>query len=104
MEKAYRVGTDQQNAVIMAADALKHAEDAYQALLDAGIAKECARFVLPVAAQTTLYMTGAIRNWIHFLDLRDDSHAQKEAQLIAKEIKKVFVEQFPTVSDALGWK
>ncbi len=75
----------------------------YQSLLDAGVAKECARFILPMCTQTTLYMTGAVRNWIHFLDLRDDGHAQKEAQLAAKEIKKIFIEQLPIVSKAVGY-
>ena len=82
---------------------IRHCQETYESLLQAGIARECARMVLPMATQTTLYMTGAIRNWIHFLELRDDSHAQKEAQIIAKEIKKIFNEQFPIVAKAKGW-
>jgi len=85
------------------AEHLDNTKELYEILLDHGVAKECARFILPMTTQTTLYMTGAIRNWIHFLNLRDDSHAQKEAQLLAKEIKKIFIEQFPIVSSALGW-
>lgn len=76
---------------------------AYQDLLKAGVAKEQARFILPLNTQTRLYMTGNIRSWIHMCNLRDDSHAQKEAQLIAKECKKIFTEQFPITSKALGW-
>ena len=59
--------------------------------------------VLPMATQTTLYMTGSVRSWVHFLQIRDDSHAQKEAQLIAKEIKKQFKEQLPIISKALEY-
>jgi thymidylate synthase (FAD) len=75
----------------------------YEALLKAGVAKECARMVLPMATKTTIYMTGSIRSWIHFLDIRDEAHAQKEIQLIAKEIKKLFKEQLPIISNALGY-
>jgi len=83
--------------------ALELCQTAYLKALNAGIARECARFILPMTTQTTLYMTGSIRSWIHMLDLRDDSHAQKEIQLVAKEIKKIFIEQFPIISKALNW-
>lgn len=75
----------------------------YKALLEAGVARECARMVLPMATKTTIYMTGSIRSWIHFLQIRDDEHAQKEIQLIAKEIKKIFKEHFPIISHALNY-
>ena len=75
----------------------------YNELLKKGVAKECARMILPMATSTTIYMTGSVRSWVHFLDIRDDSHAQKEVQLIAKEIKKIFVEQLPIISKALGY-
>jgi thymidylate synthase (FAD) len=76
----------------------------YERLLDAGVAKECARMILPMATETTIYMTGSVRSWIHMLQIRDDSHAQKEVQLIAKEMKKIFVESCPIISSALEWK
>jgi len=75
----------------------------YEALITAGVAKECARMVLPMATQTTIYMTGSIRSWIHFLEIRDDGHAQKEAQLIAREIKKLFIQELPIISKALNY-
>jgi thymidylate synthase (FAD) len=75
----------------------------YQKLLSEGVAKECARMILPMCTQTTIYMTGSIRSWIHFLEIRDDEHAQKEIQLIAKEIKRIFVEQLPIISKALRY-
>lgn len=84
-------------------DYLNHGKELYNRLLEAGVAKECARMVLPMATQTTLYMTGSIRGWIHFLEIRDDAHAQLEAQLIAKEIKKIFVKELPIISNALGY-
>ena len=73
----------------------------YKQGLELGVAKECARMILPMATQTTIYMTGSVRSWIHFLQIRDDSHAQKEVQLVAKEIKVIFKEQLPTISEAL---
>lgn len=76
----------------------------YDSLLEAGVARECARMVLPMAASTTIYMTGSIRSWIHLINVRDDGHAQKEAQEIAKEMKKIFIEECPLISKALGWK
>lgn len=75
----------------------------YNALIQAGVAKECARMVLPMATKTTIYMTGSVRSWIHFLQIRDDAHAQLEAQLIAKEIKKIFINELPIISAALGY-
>lgn len=75
----------------------------YNVLIDAGVAREVARMVLPMATKTRLYMTGPVRSWIHFLDLRDDSHAQKEIQIIAKEIKSILIEELPTIAKSLGW-
>lgn len=75
----------------------------YEEGLNLGIAKECVRMILPMATSTTIYMTGSIRSWIHFLAIRDDEHAQKEVQLIAKEIKRIFIEQLPIISVALGY-
>lgn len=72
----------------------------YEDLLKVGVAKECARMILPMATQTTIFMTGSIRSWIHFLDIRDDGHAQKEAQEIAREIKNIFIDQLPLISAA----
>ena len=76
----------------------------YNRLLEAGVAREQARMVLPLATKTKIHMTGSIRSWIHFLELRDDEHAQKEIQLVAKEIKKHFINQFPIISKALEYE
>lgn len=80
---------------------LIQANTLYSQLLQAGIAKECARLILPLTTQTTLYMTGSVRSWIHYLDLRDDENTQKEHQLVAREIRQIFDAYLPTVSKAL---
>ena len=75
----------------------------YKEMLDAGIAKECARFVLPLATPTRMYMTGSVRSWIHYIDLRSANGTQKEHMEIAEACKKIFVEQFPICAEALEW-
>jgi len=75
----------------------------YQEMLDAGIAKECARFVLPLATPTKIYMSGSCRSWIHYINLRTANGTQKEHMDLAEGCKKVFLEQFPTCAEALGW-
>lgn len=77
--------------------------DAYNWALENGIAKECARAVLPMQTKTKLYMTGSIRSWIHYLELRTGPDTQKEHRDIADAIKRIFVEQLPVTSEALGW-
>jgi len=81
----------------------RDAQDTYNFLLEQGVAKECARFVLPLATPTRLYMTGSCRSWIHYINLREKSGTQKEHMEIAKNVKKVFYCAFPNVSEALGW-
>ena len=75
----------------------------YQKMLAEGIAKECARFVLPLATPTRLYMSGSCRSWIHYITLRSANGTQKEHMDIAEACKKIFVEQFPTCAEALEW-
>ena len=77
--------------------------DLYNELLREGIAKECARFVLPLATPTRIYMSGSVRSWIHYIDLRSGHGTQKEHMDIANACKTIFTEQFPTVSEALQW-
>ena len=78
--------------------------DLYKKMLHAGIAKECDRFVLPLATPTRLYMTGSCRSWVHYIDLRSSHGTQKEHMEIAEMVRSVFAEQFPVVSEALGWR
>ena len=84
----------------------KHFEEGmklYKEMLNAQIAKECSRFVLPLATPTRLYMTGSLRSWIHYIDLRSAHGTQKEHMDIANGAKEIFIEQFPTISTALEW-
>ena len=75
----------------------------YKEMLEAGVAKECARFVLPLATPTRIYMTGSVRSWIHYGDLRSAHGTQKEHMDVVEAIRSIFTEQFPTVSEALEW-
>ena len=75
----------------------------YKEMLEAGIAKECARFVLPLATPTRIYMTGSVRSWIHYIDLRSAHGTQKEHMNVAEGVRRIFTEQFPTVAEALQW-
>ena len=75
----------------------------YNQMLQAGVAKECARFVLPLATPTKIYMTGSCRSWIHYINLRSAHGTQKEHMDIANACKKIFIEQFSSVSEALEW-
>ena len=82
----------------------REAMDLYQEMLDEGIAKECARFVLPLATPTRIYMTGSVRSWIHYIDLRSANGTQKEHMEIANACKCIFICQFPAVAEAMGWE
>ena len=75
----------------------------YEELIEAGVARETARMVLPLTTETTMYMNGTVRSWIHYIDLRSKEDTQKEHREIAEAIKEVFVENFPNVSEALEW-
>ena len=75
----------------------------YESMLKQGVAKECARMVLPLCTPTRIYMTGSCRSWIHYINLRSAHGTQKEHMEIAEACRKVFIEQFPAVSEALDW-
>ena len=77
--------------------------DLYNELIREGVAKECARFVLPLATPTRIYMTGSVRSWIHYIDLRSAHGTQKEHMDIAEACRQIFIGQFPIVSTALNW-
>jgi thymidylate synthase (FAD) len=80
------------------------AMDLYNELLASGIAKECARFVLPLATPTRIYMTGSVRSWIHYIDLRSAHGTQKEHMDLVEEVRKIFKQQFPICTNALNWE
>ncbi|MCO5142771.1 MAG: FAD-dependent thymidylate synthase [Oligoflexia bacterium] len=76
----------------------------YQAALEKGIAKECARTLLPLNTATRLYMNGTVRSWIHYIQLRTKADTQKEHREIAESCKQIFIQELPLVAQALGWK
>ena len=80
------------------------AQSLYNQMIEEGVAKECARMVLPLCTPTRIYMSGSCRSWVHYINLRSAHATQKEHMDIAEACRKVFVEQFPTVSEALDWE
>jgi thymidylate synthase (FAD) len=76
----------------------------YNDLINEGVAKECARMVLPLCTETTMYMAGTLRSWVHYIDLRTQQDTQKEHRIIAEGCRDIFIEQFPVVAEALEWK
>jgi len=81
----------------------KNAFEHYTWALNNGIAKECARTILPLGCETTLYMSGTVRSWIHYIELRSANGTQKEHMDIALECKAIFKQQLPDIAAALGW-
>ena len=79
------------------------AKGLYDGMIKDGIAKECARFILPLATPTRMYMNGTIRSWIHYINLREGHGTQKEHMDVANMCKDIFIKQLPVVSEALGW-
>ena len=79
------------------------AQSLYNQMIEEGVAKECARMVLPLCTPTRIYMTGSCRSWIHYINLRSAHGTQKEHMDIAEDCRKVFVKEFPSVSEALEW-
>ena len=77
--------------------------DLYNELIREGVAKECARFVLPLATPTRIYMTGSVRSWIHYIELRSAHGTQKEHMDLVEEVRGIFIQQFPICSNALKW-
>ncbi len=94
-------GMETATATAVVADIVTQCHKVYSQLLDVGVAKECARMILPLCTQTRLYMTGSVRSWIHYLQIRCDPHTQKEHRLIAEAIQQEFRQLFPHTSEAV---
>lgn len=99
-EEEIKLAIEQQEKVNTAIEMCKKV---YSELIEKGIAKECARMVLPLATSTTIYMTGTLRSWVHYIELRATNDTQKEHRDIAIEIKKILTQEFPLVAKALNW-
>lgn len=100
-DELYELPVDYQEAVesyLYTADLL------YKTLIEDGVAKECARMILPLTTETTMYMKGSIRSWLHYIDLRSKKDTQKEHREIALICKNIFISNFPNTSEALQWK
>jgi thymidylate synthase (FAD) len=82
---------------------IEKAFETYEELISHGVAKECARMILPLSTSTTMYMKGSIRSWIHYLEIRCDEHTQAEHRWIAEEIKEIFKTELPNIARALDW-
>ena len=79
------------------------AQSLYNQMIEEGIAKECARMVLPLCTPTRIYMSGSVRSWIHYIELRSANGTQKEHMDIANECKSIFIKTFPTIAEAMEW-
>tara|TARA_Y100000310_G_scaffold80480_1_gene77128 strand:- start:1205 stop:1885 length:681 start_codon:yes stop_codon:yes gene_type:complete len=88
----------------LAVGVMHKSKEIYDELIEAGVAKECARAVLPLGTQTTMYMNGTVRSWIHYINLRTEENTQKEHRDVANAVKNIFIKQFPNISKALEWK
>ena len=93
-----------ENISHLIADSISITQHCYDTMIENGVAKEVARMILPLTTQTTMYMKGSLRSWIHYLELRTDQNTQKEHRIIADRCKKIFIKQFPVISEALEWK
>jgi thymidylate synthase (FAD) len=85
------------------AETLSLSQHCYDTMIENGVAKEVARMVLPLSTETTMYMKGSLRSWVHYIQLRTEQNTQKEHRLIAEKCKKIFMKEFPTISEALEW-
>lgn len=104
-QSSQEVIQNNENSVFdIAENAIKVAKEAYEQLLEKGVARECARMILPLTVQTTMYMTGSLRSFMHYVSLRTKEDTQKEHRTIALQIQKIFVDQFPVIAEALQWE
>jgi len=104
-EKLLPTGTNAyDNISELLVESLSLSQHCYETMIENGVAKEVARMILPLTTQTTMYMKGSLRSWIHYIELRTEQNTQKEHREIADRCKKIFVKEFPTISEALAWK
>jgi len=104
-EKLLPTGTDAYDKINeLLIESLSLSQHCYDTMIENGVAKEVARMILPLTTQTTMYMKGSLRSWIHYLELRTEQNTQKEHRIIAEKCKKIFVKEFPIISEALEWK
>ena len=93
-----------ENICHLLAESISISQNCYETMIENGIAKEVARMILPLSTQTTMYMKGSLRSWVHYLELRCEQNTQKEHREIADKCKNIFIKKFPIISEALEWK
>lgn len=93
-----------ENISNLIAESIALSHHCYETMIENGVAKEVARMILPLTTETTMYMKGSLRSWIHYLELRTEQNTQKEHRIIADRCKKIFIKEFPLISEALQWK
>ena len=104
-EKLMSINTEAYDKVSeLLADSLSLSQHCYDTMIENGVAKEVARMVLPLTTQTTMYMKGSLRSWIHYIELRAQENTQKEHRETAERCRKIFIKEFPIISEALQWK
>lgn len=103
-EKLMPIDTDAYDKVSqLLVESLSLSQHCYDTMIENGVAKEVARMILPLTTQTTMYMKGSLRSWIHYIELRTEQNTQKEHREIAEKCKKIFIKEFPIISEALEW-
>jgi len=103
-EKLLPTGTEAyDNISELLVESLSLSQHCYETMIENGVAKEVARMILPLTTQTTMYMKGSLRSWIHYIELRTEQNTQKEHREIAEKCKKIFIKEFPIISEALEW-
>ena len=95
---------EDEQMIYLANTMMNSCKEIYDDMVFAGVSKETARMILPLGTQTTMYMNGSIRSWVHYIDLRTAEDTQKEHREVAEAIKEIFINNFPVVSEALDWK
>ena len=93
-----------ENISNLIAESISLSHHCYETMIENGVAKEVARMILPLTTETTMYMKGSLRSWIHYIELRTEQNTQKEHRIIAEKCKKIFIKEFPIISEALQWK
>lgn len=104
-EKLLPINTDTYDKIShLLAETMTISQHCYETMMQNGIAKEVARMILPLTTQTSLYVKGSLRSWIHYIGLRTEENTQKEHRIIAEKCKNIFIKNFPITSEALEWK
>ena len=98
------IGYSENRASKMIEEHLENTEKLYKDLIEAGVAKECARMILPECTTTTLTFNGSLRSWLSFLNVRCDHHSQKEIVVLATQVGELLEKEMPNVFTQIKWR